>query len=358
MEHNADSQELLEKITYPAFVVKDGVITSVNQHAQQRGCHANMQITSLIDIGAEDYAAFTNGKLCLTLNVCDTIYNATVTPLRGGHLFCLESDYEEPELRAFSHAAVQLREPLSSAMAETEQLLPNPSVQNDPELRDQISKINRNLYQMLRAVLNMSDTTRYKTGRSAKKAVYETTGIFEEILEKASHLAEKSGRTLEYSIPKQPVVCMVDAIQLERAVLNLISNALKYSSEKSTVTAELRRGSNTLIFSIWDNGTAPKERSDLFSSYLREPGLADGNMGIGLGMTIVRAVAIAHGGTVLMEQPKDSGIKITMTISSSQSNDMPLRSASRPLYDYAGYRDHTLLELADVLSDILYRETF
>lgn len=358
MERKSESQELLEKIIYPAFVVKDGIISNANQAARLRGIETDMQISSLIETGAEAYAVFSDGKLCLTLNVCGITYNATVTPTGSGDLFCLESDYEAPELRALSLAAQQLREPLSNAMLGTDQLLPNANVQSDPQLRDQLAQINRNLHQLLRAVSNMSDTAQYKAGRCARMEACDAVGIFEEVLKKAAHLAERSGRTLNYSVPAQSVICFVDADQLERAILNLISNAIKYSPKESTIMAQLRRGANTLIFSIWDNGNVSQKRSDLFSAYLQEPGLTDGRSGIGLGMTIVRAVAAAHGGTVLMEQPKDSGIKITMTICAKCDKDTPLRSPISLPFDYAGGRDHALVELSDALSDSLYNETF
>jgi hypothetical protein len=73
-------------------------------------------------------------------------------------------------------------------------------------------------------------------------------------------------------------------------------------------------------------------------------------------MSIVRSVAAAHGGTVLIEHPDDAGLKITMTISLVQPSDNILRSPVKLPIDYAGGHDHCLLELSDVLPDKLFLE--
>ena len=70
-------------------------------------------------------------------------------------------------------------------------------------------------------------------------------------------------------------------------------------------------------------------------------------------MVLVRCIASIHGGTVLMEQGERN--RVTMTIAIRQSPDGTVRS-NRLLVDYAGERDHRLIELADVLPSELYRK--
>ena len=69
---------------------------------------------------------------------------------------------------------------------------------------------------------------------------------------------------------------------------------------------------------------------------------------MGLGMVLIRAVAAAHGGTVLVDQPEESGTRVTLTIAIRQGGDAMLRSNILRV-DYAGEHDHTMLELSDVL---------
>ena len=95
-------------------------------------------------------------------------------------------------------------------------------------------------------------------------------------------------------------------------------------------------------------------RGNVFSGFLREPGIADGRFGIGLGMVLIRSTASAHGGTVLIDHPTDSGTRITMTLDIRRTAGNSLSSSILKV-DYTGERDHGLIELSDVLPPEIYK---
>ena len=353
MEKPTASPDLLEQLVCPAFLVKDGVIIHANEAAIRRNIALQAPVCDIIKIGRKEYEKYTYGRLGLTLRVCDTDYNAFVTVVDDAQLFCLESDYENPELRAYALAAQQLREPLSNAMAVTEGLLPNETICENPEILSQLSQVNRSLHQLLRAICNMSDAAIYKNKNATKKETRDITAVFNEVLEKASVLAEKSGRTIEYKSIYTPLMYLVDSQKLERAVLNLLSNALRFSPVGTTIYVNLRKSENRLIFSI-ENTIDKPIKNNIFTRYLREPGIEIGNSGVGLGLSIIHSVAAAHGGVVLMEVPEDSIVRFTMTVALEKSKDTVVRSPILLITDYAGGRDNALLELSDCLPDELY----
>lgn len=358
MERSIYPLEMLEQLMCPAFTVHDGIITQVNRAAQQRQISENTPVTDLISIGGEEYAEYSGGKLSLTLSVCGAAYSATVTATDNCQLFCLSPDYSAPELRALALAAQQLREPLSSAMSSTDELLPQAAVQTDPQMRMHIAQINRSLHQLLRAISNMSDAANYKSSHTGRMELCDAVAFFHEILDKAANLASLSGRTVQYRLPSQSITCLLNKDKLERAVLNLISNAMRHSPDDSTIEAKLHRSGNRLIFSVQDHGkgVSRENRSQIFDRFLREPGLDDGHSGIGLGMTIVCTAAAAHGGAVLMDQPDGAGARFTMTISIRTPGNSALQSPVTLPFDYAGERDHFLIELSDVLSETLFEK--
>ena len=73
-------------------------------------------------------------------------------------------------------------------------------------------------------------------------------------------------------------------------------------------------------------------------------------------MVLIRSAAAAHGGTVLLDRTKEGLNRLTMTLSIRQSTDTMVRTpAYIPHPDYAGERDHRLLELSDVLPAEFYK---
>ena len=94
--------------------------------------------------------------------------------------------------------------------------------------------------------------------------------------------------------------------------------------------------------------------SNAFQRFLREPGIEDSRYGIGLGMTLVRQVAVAHGGTVLFDSNKKNTVKVIMTVSTKRKEPPVFRSSIQLVGNYNGGLDTLLIELSDVLPDSLY----
>ena len=352
MEHSHDSAEMLEQIIYPAFIVENNVITKANQAACTRGISVGTDVFDIITTGTEEYQNYSDGKLCITLSVNTIHCSTTVTSCDYGHLFCMETEFDDPNLRAFALIAQQLRNPLANAMMSTEQLLANQNEEN----KQQLAQLNKSLNQLLRAVGNMSDSATYIAERNFRMQLIDITANFAEILEKAADYVEESGKKLQYTLPKEPIFTMADREKLERAVLNLISNALKNTPNTKTVFVDIKKGKEKVFITVTDSGEGidTSVYGTLFSRYLREPGIEKGNTGVGLGMTIVRAVAAAHNGTVLLECPDGMGAKFTMTIQIAQSGENVVCTPILLPIDYTGGRDHVLLELSDVLPSSLF----
>ena len=190
-----------------------------------------------------------------------------------------------------------------------------------------------------------------------RQEIREIGGVLQEIFEKSGALMESAGIRLTYEGPRENIYTLIDREQLERAILNILSNTMKFTPKGGNVHAELKRRGRMLRLTIQDSGSGIPEniRSTLFRRYLRQTAIEDSHYGMGLGMVMIRSAAAAHGGTVLVDQPEIGGTRITMTLSIRQDSGAQLRSPV--LYpDYAGGRDHTLLELSDCLPHTLYQK--
>lgn len=356
MEQSSDTINMLELIDRAAFCVKDGAVTETNDAARKYGIVDGMSIQALLLTGAQEYAQFNGGCLYLTLQLAEMPHEASVTIFNGYHLFRLEQDEVRQDLQVMALAAQELRQPLSNVMAVADGLFPMESDDPDPQLQDQLARINRGLYQMLRIVSNMSDGYRYCTDQNPSMQIHNISSVIRECVTKTAALMEHIGLKLQFSELDEDVYCLANTEKIERAVSNLLSNALKFAPKESTVEVSVNRKKHMLYLTV-KNGSDGSEaqRSDIYNRYHRRPGIEDSRFGIGLGMVLIRSAAAAHGGTVLMEQSAEHGTKITMTIELRQNTDAMVRNI--PLrVDYAGERDHLLLEFSESLPAELYKK--
>lgn len=355
MDHITDAMAMVDHIPHPAFCVKEGTIVKANPAALGRLFQPGTPIGDLLETGAEEYAAFGGGTLYLTLTHLGLSLGACVTCQGDFHLFQVEEDRDSTELQAMALAARELREPLANVMVTADRLFPVSGLSGDPGVSQQVARLNKGLYQMLRIISNMSDAHFYTTATDTRQEVRNISALVDEIFQKAAHTLHQAGFRLQYHSLTEPVYSLTDAGKLERAVLNMISNALKFAPGGSTIHAALVRHGNKLSLSVRNPGTgiARQLQGALFRRFTREPGLEDGRFGIGLGMVLIRTAAALHGGTVLIDEPQKNETRITMTLSIRPGNSNMVRTPGFSI-DYAGERDHCLLEFSESLLPEFY----
>lgn len=346
MEQMKDSPGLLELLPHPGFLVQENIIVRVNASAAAMQVTVGTPIGELLDGCREDYEGFSGGCLYLTLSLSGALLGACALRMEAGDVFLLDSGQEDAVLQSLALASRQLRLPLSNIMISAESLFSQ--LPESPEAQEAAARLNRGLYQLLRLVGNMSDADSGLTRRET----LSIGGVFDEIFEKAGTLCQQAGFHLEYSGLKEDIYAIADRQQLERAVYNLLSNAMKFSPAGSTITAWLTRRGRKLCLQIQDAGEVILP-ADLFHRYLRQNTLEDSRFGIGLGMVLVRACAASHGGTVLVNTPEGGGTRVTMTLTLRQNADDILHSPTLRL-EYTGGRDSALVELSQLLPWELY----
>lgn len=353
MEVEKNIQDILERVPQPGFLVKNNTIVSTNQAASALLLSPGDSLDPMLESAAEEYASFYSGQLFLTLSVGGQPRNAVVTRSKDQDLFLLDPEEESDEFRSLGLVSMELRGPLTRLMSSAESLLESQGLTGD-NATPEAANMNRNLMQLMRLVCNMSDVSRYAV--SSHMELRDVDSFLASLFEKAGTLTASRNIQLTYTGLATSVFSLIDSEQLERAVWNMISNAVKFTPRGGTIQATLTRQGNRLRLQILDSGSGIAEtvRGDLFRRYLRQPGIEDSRFGLGLGMTLLRTAAATHGGTILIDQPECAGTRVTMTLAIRQNKDTLLRSPIL-LPDYSGGWDHGLLELSDCLPEDLYR---
>lgn len=347
MEERKDALGLLDCITAPGFCVSDNRIIKVNAAAAALFFEEGMDIMQMLPSGMEEYRHFTKGCLYLTVQKDSICWNAAVTQHQGTHVFLLEPDTARPELQALALAARELRTPLNNAMLMANKLLE----QQDPEVLDSVSRLNRGLYQMLRIVGNMSDAA-YTPGQ-IRHTLHDISRVMDEIFQKVQSLTEAAGLTLTFSGSPEPIYTLCDPDQLERAVMNILSNAIKFTPRGGTIDAAFSRSNQILRLTIRDSGSGIAENlmRTIFYRYQRQSALEDSRYGIGLGMVLIHSAALQHGGTVLIDSPEGGGTRVTLTMKIRQEEPKLSAKIIRPV---SGGYDPGLIEFSEVLPAEMY----
>ncbi len=345
----------LELIDRPAFCVKDGVVIAANSAAEQRMLRIGTDICDIVTEHRSAYKEFESGCLYLTINIGGYPWNASVTRAKECDIFLINQGADDDHLQILALAAQQLRIPLANVMTVTDKLLANLD-RSDSAAQQQAKHINHSLFQLLRIISNMSDAGSYVGGSSAIMQTVDLTAVINEIMEKAHTITADTGVLLSYTGMGTPILGLANTEKLERAIYNLLSNALKFAPAGSMVDVKLTKNGGFLSFTVCNANAEQSGDHSFWNRYRREPAIEDSRYGLGLGMTLVSSVASAHGGTVLIDHPSPAETRVTMTIAIVKDNSGAVRSPAIRIGDYAGGRDKGLLELSEILHSDFYEK--
>ncbi len=339
-----DLEILLGQMESPAFLVQSNILSAVNSASAQYNIETGQNIHSIITIGKEEYEHFTEGNLYLTVNICGVDFDCSVTKLQNADLFILENGLFHTDLQLLSLVAKQLSMPVSDLSV----LFSKASGLKDCE-KERINKI---LFQLHRIINNMSDALPLTNSPQTLQTT-ELCSVLEESLEKARTLLSGMQLDIRYHLPGKAVYASASPELLQRAFYNLISNAVKFGTEQIAVSMTQTDSKAYISFINRTKKATNLLYNKMFARYKRTPGIEDPRNGLGLGMTLVHAIAKLHGGTVLVEMPSENEIKITISISTK----LPKNSSFRSLIikpDIYGGRDRALVELSDILPSEFY----
>ncbi len=153
---------------------------------------------------------------------------------------------------------------------------------------------------------------------------------------------------------KTPLILKGSRGDLDRALMNLISNSLKYSENGAPVWVGLSQRGDRLRITVEDSGCGipPERLGEVFRSYRLPRPTRDPRAGLGLGLSAVRCLCARLGGLVLLESREGVGTTATLELPVKEGKALRDESAA---YDRAS---RVLTVLADVLPTEQYREQF
>lgn len=211
-----------------------------------------------------------------------------------------------------SNVSHELKTPLTSIRMFSE-LLAEGRVSDHAKQRSYLNIITAEAARLTRLINNVLDFSRLERGE--KKYNFQSCDLVETVRLTAEtfrpHL-EANGFKFDCELPSAPVSVRGDADALSQVIVNLLSNAEKYSNGGKEVTLQLAQKRTPLPHAeirVLDRGTGVPRGSGekIFEKFYRaHDSLNSGVQGSGLGLTIARQIARAHGGDVVYE-PREGG---------------------------------------------------
>ena len=265
-------------------------------------------------------------------------------------------DYEMVELlednASLSAAALRsiagaILKPMTTIMSLTPKLLPLLS-ETESNLQ-RTAMVNKSLYSLMRTAKNLQKASEpmQKQGNNLRLNLTVWSRKFAREL---TPLCESAKRNFRLEVPEKSHMCSIDKEPLERAVLNLISNAIKYTDEGGEIVLSLKKlPSGRMRLTVRDNGCgiAPDRIGRVFSE--RSALLPDPRDGVGLGLSTARSIVSAYGGSLYLESQVGVGTAVHISLRCmDRPDELNLRSEIQ-VPSYTGGYNPMLLELADAL---------
>ncbi len=279
------------------------------------------QVSELRDLVLPVRRALEGGREEITVNVDRRQYQAMVSPVMsaekvtGAALLILDmSEKEKAELarREFTaNVSHELKTPLQTISGSAE-LLAGGYVQPDrvPEFAQKIHDESRRMIALVEDIIELS---RLDEGRALpEKEEVDLYAIAEMTVSSLNQTADQAGVKLD--LEGQSVIMTGIPQLLESLTYNLCDNAIKYNREGGSVMVRVSREGDKALLSVEDDGIGiPKEHQDRIferfyrvdKSHSREVG------GTGLGLSLVKHAARAHGGSLQVDSAPGKGTRIT-----------------------------------------------
>lgn len=359
-KEKAEDFQLLNYLSQPVLFVRSGEIIRRNNAAAALMQPESSRMADYLGDSREFYDTFDGqGVMQLMLQFGGRDYSATVHRADSTDLFIASERpvHGQLSLDTLAVIAQTLRGPLTDLFDVSSFLFPLLEEQENPRIQRQTARLNKGFYQLLRLTSNLSDTGQFLSGEA--RLYDERTDLLEYFTQLSENIrcyCEAAGIELQFSCPSRRFYGSIDRQKIERAVLNLISNALKFTPRGGRIQLKVETTARSLLIRVTDNGEGmdPPMMATIFSRYEHREQLGDPRWGIGLGLPLVRFIANLHGGTVVVNSAPGSGTSVTMSL--ALRNRPSGRTVGSPIlnYDYAGGYSHVALELSDVLPNDVF----
>jgi two-component system phosphate regulon sensor histidine kinase PhoR len=249
---------------------------------------------------------------------------ATAVPIEhGGAWAALAVFHDLTEVRRLdsmrrdfiSNVSHELRTPLAGIRAAAETLQEG-AIDGRPAAIEFVGHIQREVDRLTQLVEELLELSRIESG--ATPMTFTPVDVAELARASAGRFArqaERAGIAMRVEAPEEALVITGDSERLDRALGNLVANAIKFTDSGGSIVIHAALDGDSAVVGVTDTGIGiePEERARVFERFYKSD-KARGAGGTGLGLAIVKHIVLAHGGTVSVESRPGRGATFTMRL--------------------------------------------
>ena len=259
---------------------------------------------------------FTFGMICIAaLHVRIGLARQDYEAKRAlGRSYLMLEEVNRTKDQLFQNISHEFRTPLALILAPIESLLEKAPAAG-PE-RQKLGSVRDNALRLLNLINDLLDLAKLDAvGLKADLQRVELGSFVRGIAEQAGFLAERQGLTFQVIAGEQPLHFMLDPKFLEKIVLNLLSNAFKFTPAGGAVTLEVADSSEGLSLRVRDTGAGipPAALQSIFERFRQVDGTSTRHRGgTGIGLALVQELTVVMSGTVQVESELGKGTTFTL----------------------------------------------
>ncbi len=209
-----------------------------------------------------------------------------------------------------------MRTPLTGIVGASGVILENTEQLEKDSIKELVSDINDEANWLNNLVENILNMTRIGEGKLVINKNYEV--VDDLVYEALNHVSKTSKkRNINVTIPDQVITILTDGKLIVQVLINLLENAIKHTDDNGIINIRVVSNDTEVIFEIEDNGTGidSKIKDSLFESFVVSSSkVIDGKRGMGLGLSICKAIVEAHNGSIYVEDSHAGGALFKFTI--------------------------------------------
>ncbi len=223
---------------------------------------------------------------------------------------------DESRREFVANVSHELRTPLTTIKSYTETLIDGMENKTSMEYNF-LGVINSEIDRMTRIVKDLLTLSRLDHGESIKKSLFNIKDIISEIVNKMSMNAKKHNQTINFTSTTDIPDYMGDKDKIERVIINIVSNSLKYTPDGGKIDIYAGCVYNEIYIRIKDNGIGipQKDLARIFERFYRVDKARTRSMGgTGLGLAIAKEIVEKHEGKIKINSEVDKGTEVLITL--------------------------------------------